>query len=111
MGAAGESDFLYIRVWQEFQVRCGFQEGYRTGEYLSRRLHSFNILLFRHDCSIRLRWFAQRRLATIEPFLLRTGKNVGRDPVDQETRREKDRKSVVSGKTVYVRGDLGGSRI
>src|SRR3546814_5791611 len=44
IGAAGESDFLYIRVWQEFQVRCGFQEGYRTGEYLSRRVHSFNIL-------------------------------------------------------------------
>src|SRR3546814_1139729 len=42
IGAAGESDFLYIRVWQELQVRCGFQECYGTGKYLSRRLHSFN---------------------------------------------------------------------
>src|SRR3546814_12077747 len=46
-------------------------------------------MLFRHDGSIRLRWFAQRRMATIEPFLLRYGKNVGRDPVDQKTRRER----------------------
>src|SRR3546814_3878479 len=28
-------------------------------------------------------------MATIEPFLLRNGKNVGRDPVDQKTRRER----------------------
>src|SRR3546814_18070330 len=69
IGAAGESDFLYIRVWQEFHVRCGFQEGFRTAAYLSPRLPPFNLLFFLPALSLLLLFFSPPLFFPLSPFL------------------------------------------
>src|SRR3546814_19469323 len=79
--------------------------------FSSRRRHTRCALVTGvQTCALPI-WPGERRLGIDDPALLADRREVPQESAPFGEMREADRKSVVSGKSVSVRVDLGGRRI